>query len=89
MELVKPVFVFGCCNSGTTILWNAIKNHKDLVGPDIEGQDLEELPSFMKHHLGNSTFRMWAHHLFAQRKRKNSGIKFRILCIRRRFNNRR
>ena len=64
MKIKKPIFVFGCCNSGTTILWQALKQHKDLSGPDIEGQDLEELPDSMKHYLGKSTFRLWAHPKF-------------------------
>ena len=56
----KPIFIFGCCNSGTKILWRALKQHKALSGPDIEGQDLQGLPPSMKHHLGNATFRLWA-----------------------------
>jgi len=63
-KLEKPIFIFGCCNSGTTILWKALKKHKDLAGPDIEGQDLEGLPDLMKHHLGKATFRLWAHPKF-------------------------
>ncbi len=62
--IVKPVFVFGCCNSGTTILWQALKQHKEFSGPDIEGQDIEDLPASMRHYLGKSTFRMWAHPRF-------------------------
>lgn len=60
----KPIFVFGCCNSGTTILWQALKKHKDLCGPEVEGQDLDQLPQIMKHYLGKSTFRLWAHSKF-------------------------
>lgn len=60
----KPIFIFGCCNSGTTILWETLKSHKDIVGSDIEGQDLEELPDSMRHYLGKSTFRLWAHPKF-------------------------
>ena len=60
----KPIFIFGCCNSGTTILWQAIKKHKDVSGPDIEGQDLEGMPDSMRHYLGISTFRLWAHPKF-------------------------
>ena len=60
----KPIFVFGCCNSGTKILWQALKKHKALSGPDIEGQDLHELPQSMRHYLGDATFRLWAHHQF-------------------------
>ncbi|MFA5993296.1 MAG: sulfotransferase [Candidatus Pacearchaeota archaeon] len=63
-DLVKPIFIFGCSNSGTKILWQALKNHKDLSGPDVEGQDLEELPETMKHSLGKATFRLWAHPKF-------------------------
>jgi len=64
IELKKPIFIFGCCNSGTTILWNALKEHKDLSGPEVEGQDLEGLPDSMRHYLGKSTFRLWAHPKF-------------------------
>jgi hypothetical protein len=60
----KPIFVFGCCNSGTTILWQALKSHQNLCGPEVEGQDLETLPKVMKHYLGKSTFRLWAHPKF-------------------------
>ena len=63
-RIEKPIFIFGCCNSGTTILWETLKSHKDIVGPDIEGQDLEGLPDSMRHHLGKSTFRLWAHPKF-------------------------
>ena len=62
--LKKPIFVFSCRNSGSTILWEALKTHRDLSGPEVEGQDLEELPDSMKHHLGNATFRLWAHPKF-------------------------
>jgi hypothetical protein len=60
-DIKDPVFVFGCCNSGTTILWEALKRHGDFCGPDVEGQDLNDLPDSMRHHLGKSTFRLWAH----------------------------
>ena len=60
----KPIFIFGCCNSGTTILWDALKNHKDLSGPNIEGQDLQDLPASMKQYVGKATFRLWAHPKF-------------------------
>ena len=63
-NIKNPVFIFGCCNSGTTILWQALKRHPDLSGPDIESQDLEGLPDSMKHYLGKSTFRLWAHPKF-------------------------
>ncbi len=62
----KPIFIFGCCNSGTTILLHSLLKHKSLNGPKIDGQDLDGLPDSMTHYLGNSTFRMWAHHLFSQ-----------------------
>ena len=62
----KPIFIFGCPNSGTTILWEAMKSHEGVSGPDIEGQDLEGMPRQMRHYMGNSTFRLWAHYLFAQ-----------------------
>ncbi len=60
----KPIFVFGCSNSGTNILWQALKKHKGLSGPDIEGQDLQDLPQSMRHYLGDATFRLWAHEKF-------------------------
>jgi len=60
----KPIFVFGCCNSGTTILWQALRHHKKLSGPEIEGQDLQDLPICMRHYLGDATFRLWAHPKF-------------------------
>jgi len=63
-RIEKPIFVFGCCNSGTTILWEALKSHIDIFGPDVEGQDLEGLPDSMRHYLGKSTFRLWAHPKF-------------------------
>lgn len=54
----------GCCNSGTSILWHALRRHKELDGPETEGQDLEGLPKCMKHFLGRETFRMFAHPRF-------------------------
>ncbi len=63
-KIEKPIFIFSCSNSGSTILWNALKEHKVLSGPDIEGQDIEELPDSMKHNLGKATFRLWAHPKF-------------------------
>ena len=60
----KPIFIFGCCNSGTTPLWRALKQHKGLSGPDIEGQDLQDLPASMKQYVGKATFRLWAHPKF-------------------------
>ncbi|MFC1696893.1 sulfotransferase [Nanoarchaeota archaeon] len=61
MELIKPIFIHGCCNSGTTILWEALKEHMELSGPNIDSQEIEELPDSMKHSLGDCTFRLWAH----------------------------
>jgi hypothetical protein len=63
-KIEKPIFIFGCCNSGTTILWETLKKHKDLSGPKVEGQDLRNLPKSMKHYLGKTTFRLWAHPKF-------------------------
>ena len=85
-EIKKPILVFGCCNSGTKILWNALKKHKDLSGPDIEGQDLEELPDSMRHYLGNATFRLWAHPKFklcyyATEEDYNEGDKKKIEAV--------
>jgi hypothetical protein len=60
----KPIFVFGCCNSGTTVLWQALKGHKGLSGPDIEAQDIDDMPRIMRHFLGEATFRLWAHPKF-------------------------
>ena len=65
-RIVKPIFVIACCNSGTTILWDAIKSHRNVSGPLIEGQDLEGMPDTMRHYLGDATFRLWAHYLFAK-----------------------
>lgn len=62
--LQAPVFVVGCCNSGTTILWRALRDHPDLNGPLFEGQDLRDLPDCMRHFLGRRTFRMFAHPRF-------------------------
>ena len=63
-RIEKPIFIFGCCNSGTTILWNALRDHTGVSGPEIEGQDIDSLPDSMKHNLGKSTFRLWAHPRF-------------------------
>jgi hypothetical protein len=62
--LEAPVFVVGCCNSGTTILWRALREHPQLSGPPVEGQDLSDLPVCMRHFLGRRTFRMFAHPRF-------------------------
>ncbi len=61
MSIEKPIFVFGCCNSGTTILWQALKVHRELSGPDVEDQDIEGMPNSMRHWRGKDTFRLWAH----------------------------
>jgi hypothetical protein len=60
----RPIFVFGCCNSGTTILWQALKKHQALSGPDVEDQDIDGMPDSMRHWLGRETFRLWAHPKF-------------------------
>ena len=62
-KIWKPIFVIGCCNSGTTILWEALKAQREISGPVVEGQDLEGMPELMTHFLGKHTFRMWAHYL--------------------------
>ena len=64
MQIQKPIFVFGCSNSGTTILWQALKRHISLSGPDVEDQDIEGMPDSTRHHLGKATFRLWAHPRF-------------------------
>ena len=63
-KINKPIFIVGCCNSGTTILWRALLSHTQLAGPQSEGQDISELPSCMQHFLGKQTFRMFAHTKF-------------------------
>ncbi len=63
-KIEKPIFIFGCSNSGTTILWQALKRHQGLSGPDIEDQDIEEMPHVMTHYLGKAGFRLWAHPKF-------------------------
>jgi len=63
-KIEQPVFVVGCCNSGTTILWQALKEHPDFAGPLTEGQDLKDLPLCMRHFLGRQTSRMFAHSRF-------------------------
>jgi Sulfotransferase family len=60
----KPIFVVGCGNSGTTILWKTLLSHADLGGPLSEGQDLKDLPRCMTHFLGRQTFRLFAHSRF-------------------------
>ncbi len=63
-RLESPVFVVGCCNSGTTLLWQTLLGHPAFSGPTVEGQDLEGIPTCMKHFLGKDTFRMFAHPRF-------------------------
>lgn len=62
--ITRPIFLFGCSNSGTTILWQALKKHHGVSGPDLEGQDLEGMPRLLTHFLGKATFRLWAHPKF-------------------------
>jgi len=64
MKIVRPVVVFGCCNSGTTILWQTLMGHPGLSGPDVEDQDIEDMPRSMTHFLGKATFRLSAHPKF-------------------------
>lgn len=63
-KIQQPVFVVGCCNSGTTILWQALKENPAFTGPPTEGQDLKDLPHCMRHFLGRRTSRMFAHSRF-------------------------
>lgn len=65
-RIEAPVFVVGCCNSGTTILREALRAHPDLAGPACEGQDLEGLPPLLRHFLGRQTSRMYAHPRFRE-----------------------
>jgi hypothetical protein len=62
--LERPIFIVGCCNSGTTILWQALRRHAALDGPTTEGQELVGLPRSMTHFLGKQTSRMFAHPKF-------------------------
>lgn len=64
MKISRPIFVFGCPNSGTTVLWEALKSHPELSGPEVEDQDIAGMPDSMRHHLGKATFRLWAHPKF-------------------------
>jgi len=64
VKITRPIFLFGCPNSGTTILWRALRSHPGLSGPGVEDQDIEGMPDSMRHHLGNATFRLWAHPKF-------------------------
>lgn len=63
-RIEQPIFIVGCCNSGTKILWRTLLSHPQLSGPQSEGQDIRELPSCMRHFLGKQTFRMFAHPKF-------------------------
>ncbi len=69
----EPIFVMGCSNSGTTILWNALKSHPAICGPPVEGQELDGMPLPMIHFMGKHTFRMWAHYLHEQPPKKGDG----------------
>jgi len=60
IRIEKPIFVVGCCNSGTTILQRSLLSHPNLSGPQTEGQDLKDLPSCIKQFIGRQTFRLWA-----------------------------
>lgn len=72
-RLRKPIFVVGCCNSGTTILWHALLLHPELSGPPVEGQDLKEMPRCMTHFLGRQTSRLFAHSRFKDAYRLTEG----------------
>lgn len=61
---LKPIFVIGCCNSGTTLLWKMLLQNSGVSGPDIEGQAIEDLPKYLKHFIGKETFRLFAHPKF-------------------------
>ncbi len=74
-SIERPIFIFGCSNSGTTILWEALKQHEELSGPVIEGQDLDGMPTIMTHFLGKDTFRLWAHPQFIDSTTRNHGAK--------------
>lgn len=67
-KIEKPIFVLGCCNSGTTILGRAIQAHSDVEGPENEGPLSSEWPKELTHFLCPQTFRMWAHPIFSKGK---------------------
>ncbi|XOU94444.1 MAG: sulfotransferase family protein [Candidatus Kerfeldbacteria bacterium] len=63
-EIKKPIFIIGCCNSGTTILRDTLLQDGGLNGPSIDNHDLDGMPPIMTHHVCNDTFRLWAHPKF-------------------------
>lgn len=63
MKIERPIFIFGCNNSGTTVLWKALKQHPNLCGPDVESQTLAGLPQRMTSYI-RETFRLFAHPKF-------------------------
>ena len=60
-RIEKPIFVFGCNNSGTTILGKALQSHKEIDCPPDEGPLRPGWPKEMTHFLCSHTFRIWAH----------------------------
>jgi hypothetical protein len=67
-KIEKPIFVLGCCNSGTTILGRAIQSHNDVNGPEDEGPLTPGWPKELTHFLCPHTFRVWAHPIFSKGK---------------------
>lgn len=67
-KIEAPIFILGCCNSGTTILGRAIQTHSDVEGPEDEGPLSSGWPKELTHHLCPQTFRMWAHPIFSKGK---------------------
>ena len=61
---LRPIFIIGCCNSGTSLVHELLLGQKEISGPSVEGQDLPELPIYLKHFLGRQTFRLFAHPKF-------------------------
>ena len=61
---LRPIFVIGCCNSGTTLMWKTLLRNPGVSGPDIEGQAIEGLPKYLTHFIGRETFRLFAHPKF-------------------------
>lgn len=72
-QLKEPVFVMGCCNSGTTILGKAIQSHWDVHGLEEEGPLTPGYPKELTHHLCPHTFRTWAHPIWSRGKSVNPG----------------
>jgi len=58
----RPVFVIGCNNSGTTILWRALAAHPELASHGREGQLIDGLPSRFGPPL-DCAWRLWASRL--------------------------